>query len=70
MPSTQTIPLAIRRVALACSCASQLTSRRPCSTSTTFVWREAERVIGQPLGLEVDEGELLAAIDRMYRRAA
>ena len=34
---------------------------------TTFVWREAERVIGQPLGLEVDEGELLDAIDRMYR---
>lgn len=34
---------------------------------TTFVWREAERVIGQPLGLEVDEAALLAAIDRMYR---
>lgn len=33
---------------------------------TTFVWREAERVIGQPLGLEVDEVELLAAIDNMY----
>ena len=34
---------------------------------TAFVWREAERVIGQPLDLEVDEVELLAAIDRMYR---
>jgi len=33
---------------------------------TTFVWREAERVIGEPLDLEVDEVELLAAIDRMY----
>jgi hypothetical protein len=33
---------------------------------TTFVWREAERVIGQPLDLEVDEVELLAAIDHMY----
>ena len=33
---------------------------------TKLVWRETERVIGQPLGLEVDEVELLAAIDRMY----
>jgi hypothetical protein len=33
---------------------------------TAFVWREAERVIGAPLDLEVDEGALLAAIDRMY----
>lgn len=33
---------------------------------TTFVWREAERVIGHPLELAVDEVELLAAIDRMY----
>ena len=33
---------------------------------TKFVWREAERVIGQPLDLEVDEVELLAAIDCMY----
>jgi len=30
------------------------------------VWREAERVIGQPLGLELDEQGMLAAIDRMY----
>ncbi len=28
-----------------------------------FVRRDAERVIGQPLDLEVDEVELLAAID-------
>ena len=35
-------------------------------TWTKFVWREAERVIGQPLGLEVDEVEMWAAIDRMY----
>lgn len=34
---------------------------------TQFVWREAERVIGQSLDLEVDEGELRGAIDRMYR---
>jgi hypothetical protein len=33
---------------------------------TRFVWREAERVIGQPLGLEVDDTAVLAAIDRMY----
>jgi hypothetical protein len=31
-----------------------------------FVWQEAERVIGQPLDLEVNEAEILAAIDRMY----
>jgi len=30
------------------------------------VWREAERVIGQPLGIELDEKGMLAAIDRMY----
>ncbi|MEJ7901860.1 MAG: hypothetical protein WKF63_08415 [Thermomicrobiales bacterium] len=34
---------------------------------TKFVWREAERVIGQPLSIEVDEVDLLAAIDGMYR---
>ncbi len=33
---------------------------------TQHVWREAERVIGQPLGIEVDEEEMLAAIDCMY----
>ena len=33
---------------------------------TQYVWREAERVIGQPLGIELDEVGLLAAIDRMY----
>jgi hypothetical protein len=31
-----------------------------------FVWRETERVLGQPLGLEVNEVELLAAINRIY----
>jgi hypothetical protein len=35
-------------------------------TWTRHVWREAERVIGQPLGIELDEEGLLAAIDRMY----
>jgi hypothetical protein len=34
---------------------------------TTFVWGEAERVIGEPLDLAVDEAALLAAIDRLYR---
>jgi hypothetical protein len=34
---------------------------------TTFVWGEAELVIGQPLDLKVDEAALLTAIDRMYR---
>jgi predicted nucleotidyltransferase len=33
---------------------------------TKYVWREAERVIGQPLDLEIDEAGLLDAIDRMY----
>lgn len=33
---------------------------------TTYVWREAERVLGQPLGLEIDEARLLDAIERMY----
>ena len=33
---------------------------------TKHVWREAERVIGQPLDLEVDEAGMLTAIDRMY----
>ena len=35
-------------------------------TWTKFVWSEAERVIGQPLGLAIDEVEMWAAIDRMY----
>ena len=33
---------------------------------TKYVWREAERVIGQGLGIELDEEGMLAAIDRMY----
>ena len=33
---------------------------------TRHVWREAERVIGQPLGLVLDEDGMLAAIDRLY----
>lgn len=32
---------------------------------TTYVWREAERVIGQPLDLKIDEAGLLDAIERM-----
>ena len=35
-------------------------------TWTKFVWSEAERVIGQPLDLEIDELAMWAAIDRMY----
>jgi hypothetical protein len=35
-------------------------------TWTRHVWREAERVIGAPLEVEVDEEAMLAAIDRMY----
>lgn len=35
-------------------------------TWTKYVWHEAEHVIGQPLGIELDEVGLLAAIDRMY----
>ena len=35
-------------------------------TWTKFVWSEAERAIGQPLGLEIDEVEMWVAIDRMY----
>jgi hypothetical protein len=34
---------------------------------TKYVWHEAERVIGQPLGIELDEAGMLAAIDRMYK---
>src|SRR5262245_55695540 len=33
---------------------------------TKYVWREAERVIGQPLDLVLDEEGMLAAIDRLY----
>jgi hypothetical protein len=33
---------------------------------TKYVWREAERVIGQPLGIEVDEAGMLAAIEQFY----
>ncbi|MCB0061530.1 MAG: hypothetical protein KDE19_05430, partial [Caldilineaceae bacterium] len=35
-------------------------------TWTKYVWCEAERVLGQPLAVEVDEAHMLAAIDRMY----
>jgi predicted nucleotidyltransferase len=35
-------------------------------TWTRYVWNEAERVIGQPLDIQVDEDAMLAAIDRMY----
>jgi hypothetical protein len=33
---------------------------------TKYVRHEAERVIGQPLEVEIDEAGMLAAIDRMY----
>ena len=33
---------------------------------TRYVWQEAERVIGRPLGIELDESGLLTAIDHMY----
>ncbi len=33
---------------------------------TKHVWQGAERVIGQPLDIELDEEGMLAAIDRMY----
>lgn len=33
---------------------------------TKYVWREAERVIDQPLEVGIDEAGMLAAIDRMY----
>ncbi|HEU5102478.1 MAG TPA: hypothetical protein VFU22_25820, partial [Roseiflexaceae bacterium] len=33
---------------------------------TKYVWREAERAIGAPLEVAVDEAGMLAAIDRMY----
>jgi len=33
---------------------------------TKYIWREAERAIGAPLQLEVDQAGMLAAIDRMY----
>jgi predicted nucleotidyltransferase len=35
-------------------------------TWTKYVWREAERVIGASLEIDVDERGMLAAIDRMY----
>ncbi len=35
---------------------------------TRYVWDEAERVLGGPLGVEVDETELLLAVDRIYSR--
>jgi hypothetical protein len=33
---------------------------------TKYVWREAERVLGQPLDITLDEDGMLAAIERMY----
>jgi hypothetical protein len=30
------------------------------------VWAEAERVLGQPLGVTTDEAGLLAAVDQIY----
>lgn len=33
---------------------------------TRYVWAEAERVLGEPLGISVDEAGLLAAVDRIY----
>jgi hypothetical protein len=33
---------------------------------TKYVWREAERVIGKPLGIELDEEGMLAAIKQTY----
>lgn len=35
-------------------------------TWAKFVWSETERVLGRPLGLEIDEVGMWAAIDRMY----
>jgi hypothetical protein len=31
-----------------------------------YVWAEAEQVLGEPLGLSIDEAGLLAAVDRIY----
>jgi hypothetical protein len=33
---------------------------------TKHVWREAERVLGAPLGIELDEAAMLAAIEQTY----
>lgn len=33
---------------------------------TKYVWDEAERILGQPLDIELDEGGLLAAVDHLY----
>ena len=35
-------------------------------TWTKHVWHETEHAIGQPLGIDLDEAGMLAAIDRMY----
>ena len=37
-------------------------------TWTRYVWDETERVLGGPLGVEVDETELQLAVDRIYAR--
>jgi hypothetical protein len=37
-------------------------------TWTRYVWAEAERELGRPLGIAVDEVGLLAAVDRIYTR--
>jgi hypothetical protein len=35
-------------------------------TWTRYVWAEAERHFGEPLGLEIDDAELQAAVDDLY----
>jgi hypothetical protein len=35
-------------------------------TWTRHVWAEAERVLGEPLDISIDEAGLLAAVDRIY----
>ena len=35
---------------------------------TRYVWQEAERCLGRSLQIEIDEAELLSAVDRIYRR--
>ncbi len=54
------------RGSIAPRCDARREAARALWTWTKLVWREAERVIGRPLDREVDEAEMLAAIDRMY----
>jgi hypothetical protein len=37
---------------------------------TRHVWAEAERGLGRPLGVTVDEAGLLAAVDALYEAPA